>query len=202
MEVDERGHQRFGVGEETGDFVADRRGVRSVHRDVFFSVQTEAQRLFVIDIHVAVEVFQHALFPIELVIVFGATGILLLVEYIAVFVESLDGVVVQKSAVHKDMVLPIVIPFCTCHRGEEHWDGLKYPFECAVCGAGGDLIRGEDGQVRFVLAENGLIRDRNVNESRALHLKEIVETRIDFLKRQDEIGDLKKHYEEVSFPAI
>ena len=94
-----------------------------------------------------------------------------------------------------------------CHsglifRGEEHWDGLQYPFECAVCGAGGDLVKGEDGKIRFVLAENGLARDRNVNESRALHLKEIVETRIDFMKRQGEIQGLKQHYKEVTFPAI
>jgi len=94
-----------------------------------------------------------------------------------------------------------------CHsglifRGEEHWDGLKYPFECAVCGAGGDLVRDENGEVRFVLAENGLARDRNVNESRALHLKEIVETRIDFMKRQGEIQELKQHYKDVTFPAI
>ena len=32
--------------------------------------------------------------------------------------------------------------------------------------------------------------------------QEIVETRIDFLKRQGEIQDLKKHYKEITFPAI
>ena len=53
-----------------------------------------------------------------------------------------------------------------------------------------------------MLAEKGLARDRNVNESRALHLKEIVETRIDFMKRQGEIQELKQHYKEVTFPAI
>ncbi|MBR1496190.1 MAG: flavodoxin family protein [Oscillospiraceae bacterium] len=94
-----------------------------------------------------------------------------------------------------------------CHsglvfRGEEHWDGIKFPFECAVCGAGGDLVRDEKGEVKFVLAENGLIRDRNVNASRAEHLNEIIKTRIDFFKRQGEVADLKKHYAEVSFPAI
>ena len=88
------------------------------------------------------------------------------------------------------------------YRGEPHWDGIQFPFECAVCGAGGDLVRGEDGVVRFVLAENGLIRDRNVNSSRAEHLNEIVKTRIDFMQRQGEIQELKKHYKEVTFPAI
>ena len=94
-----------------------------------------------------------------------------------------------------------------CHsglvfRGEPHWDGLQYPFECAVCGAGGDLVRDEKGEVKFILAPNGLARDRNINESRALHLKEIVETRIDFMKRQGEIQELKQHYKEITFPAI
>lgn len=94
-----------------------------------------------------------------------------------------------------------------CHsalvfRGEEHWDGLKFPFECAVCGAGGDLVKDEAGNVNFVLAENGLIRDRNVNESRELHLNEIIETRIDFMKRQGEIQEDKAYYKGVTFPAI
>ena len=94
-----------------------------------------------------------------------------------------------------------------CHsalvfRGEEHWDGLKFPFECAVCGAGGDLVKDENGNVNFVLAENGLIRDRNVNESRELHLNEIIETRIDFMKRQGEIQEDKAYYKGVTFPAI
>ena len=94
-----------------------------------------------------------------------------------------------------------------CHanlviRGEEHWDSIKYPFECAVCGAGGDLVRDEKGELRFVLAENGLIRDRNKNESRAEHLNEIVKTRIDYLSRKGETAELAQHYRNVKFPAI
>lgn len=94
-----------------------------------------------------------------------------------------------------------------CHsnlimKGEPHWDGLEYPFECPVCGAGGDLVKGEDGRTRFILAENGLIRDRNVNESRELHLTEIVETKIDFFQRQDTIQEQYKYYKEMVFPAI
>lgn len=88
------------------------------------------------------------------------------------------------------------------YEGDKHWDGVEFPFECAVCGAGGDLVATEDGKYKFVLAENGLIRDRNKNEARAEHLNEIIQTRIDFFKRQDEIKDLKKKYKEMTFPTI
>ena len=96
-------------------------------------------------------------------------------------------------------------PNCHAHlifKGEEHWDGIKYPFECAVCGAGGDLVRNEEGELKFVLAENGLIRDRNVNEARAEHLNEIVKTRIDFFQRQGETTEKAKYYRDIKFPAI
>ena len=53
------------------------------------------------------------------------------------------------------------------YKGDKHWDGIEFPFECAVCGAGGDLVKDENGEYKFVLAENGLIRDRNVNAARA-----------------------------------
>ncbi len=94
-----------------------------------------------------------------------------------------------------------------CHsslvfKGEPHWDGLQFPFECAVCGAGGDLVRDENGEVKFVLAENGLCRDRNENSSRELHLDEIIATRIDFMKRQGEVAETYKKYKEMKFPAI
>ena len=96
-------------------------------------------------------------------------------------------------------------PNCHAHlvfKGEEHWDGIKYNFECAVCGAGGDLVRDENGEIKFVLAENGLIRDRNKNEARAEHLNEIVQTRIDFFQRQGEIQEKAKYYRDIKFPAI
>lgn len=94
-----------------------------------------------------------------------------------------------------------------CHgglifKGEPHWDGIQWPFECAVCGAGGDLVRGEDGKVRFVLAEDGLCRDRNVNECRDKHLDEIVATRIDFFERQAEVQAKYGKYKDLKFPAV
>ena len=88
------------------------------------------------------------------------------------------------------------------YRGDKHWDGIEFPFECAVCGAGGNLVRQEDGNFRFVLAENGLIRDRNKNEARAEHLNEIVQTRIDYLQHREELSDIRKKYREMEFPTI
>lgn len=94
-----------------------------------------------------------------------------------------------------------------CHSslvypGDKHWDGIEFPFECAVCGAGGNLVREEDGSFRFVIAENGLVRDRNVNESRAEHLNEIIQTRIDFMKRQGEIQETYAKYKAMKFPTV
>lgn len=94
-----------------------------------------------------------------------------------------------------------------CHgglvfKGDVHWDGLQWPFECAVCGAGGDLEKDENGKVKFVIAEDGLCRDRNVNECRDKHLDEIVETRIDFMKRQEEVKSLYGKYKELKFQTV
>lgn len=94
-----------------------------------------------------------------------------------------------------------------CHSsliypGEEHWDGVKFNFECAVCGAGGDLVKGENGKYKFVLAENGLIRDRNIKEARAVHLQEIMETRDNFMSRKGEIEEEYKRFREMKFETI
>ena len=92
-----------------------------------------------------------------------------------------------------------------CHgglvfRGDVHWDGIQFPYECAVCGAGLEL---KDG--KFVLVENGLCRDRNVDEARGYHLDEIVATRIDFMKKMGEdpaVREAMNKYKEIKFPAI
>ena len=88
------------------------------------------------------------------------------------------------------------------YKGDPHWDGIEFPFECAVCGAGGDLVKDETGEYRFVLAENGLIRDRNVNEARAEHLNEIIKTRIEFMQNMDTVKEKMKKYKELQFPGI
>jgi hypothetical protein len=94
-----------------------------------------------------------------------------------------------------------------CHgglifKGEEHWDGIKFPFECAVCGAGGDLVKDENGELKFVLAENGLCRDRNVNEHRDLHLDEIVQTKIHFFQNMPQVQEKAKKYKEIKFKSV
>ena len=52
------------------------------------------------------------------------------------------------------------------------------------------------------LAENGLIRDRNVNAARAEHLNEIIKTRIDFFEHMDVVQQKYGKYKELKFPAI
>ncbi len=94
-----------------------------------------------------------------------------------------------------------------CHgglifKGEEHWDGLKFPFECAVCGAGGDLVKDEEGNCKFVLVENGLCRDRNVNECRELHLEEIIATKIDFFQNMPLVKEKAQKYKDLQFKSI
>ncbi len=68
-----------------------------------------------------------------------------------------------------------------CHSnalvlGEKQWDGLHYPIECQVCGAGGNLEKTEDGKWKFVIQEDGLLKDRTTVEGRARHLEEIGHT--------------------------
>ena len=89
------------------------------------------------------------------------------------------------------------------YKGEPHWDGIQFPFECAVCGAGGDLVKDENGEFKFVLdPENGLIRDRNLNEARGEHLNEIIKTRIDFFEHMPEVQAKYGKYRELKFPGI
>ena len=53
-----------------------------------------------------------------------------------------------------------------------------------------------------MLAENGLIRDRNINEARAVHLQEIMETRDNFMSRKGEIEEEYKRFREMKFETI
>ena len=95
-----------------------------------------------------------------------------------------------------------------CHSnliypGDPHWDGVEFPFECAVCGCGGDLVKGEDGKYKFVLDPvHGHDRDRNIDKARALHLEEIIQTRIAFFEQQAVANEKMKKYKEKVFPAL
>ncbi|MEN8905685.1 MAG: flavodoxin family protein [Clostridiales bacterium] len=96
-----------------------------------------------------------------------------------------------------------------CHSnalilGEKHWDGLHFPIECQVCGAGGDLEKTEEGKWKFVIAENGLCRDRTTVEGREHHLVEIDSTSKVFFESQnlETIKSNSKKYEKLNFPGI
>ena len=95
-----------------------------------------------------------------------------------------------------------------CHSslvypGDKHWDGVEFPWECAVCGAGGDLVVDEEtGRPKLKIAENGLIRDRNDDKARAEHLNEIIKTRDQFFAQQDQIKDQMKKYRDMKFPTL
>ena len=95
-----------------------------------------------------------------------------------------------------------------CHSslvypGDKHWDGVEFPWECAVCGAGGDLgVDEETGRPKLEIAENGLIRDRNDDKARAEHLNEIIKTRIEFMQKKDSVADQAEHFRKLSFPTV
>ena len=95
-----------------------------------------------------------------------------------------------------------------CHSslvypGDKHWDGIEFPWECAVCGAGGDLaVNEETGRPYLKIAENGLIRDRNDDKARAEHLNEINKTRDEFFAHLEEVKPLMEKYAKMEFPTL
>lgn len=77
-----------------------------------------------------------------------------------------------------------------CHSnalvlGEVQWEGLHFPVECQVCGAGGNLEKSENGKWKFVIQEDGLCRDRTTVEGREEHLKEIMHTQGGFYTEEN-----------------
>ena len=97
-----------------------------------------------------------------------------------------------------------------CHSnalvlGEVQWDGLYYPVECQVCGAGGTLEQTDDGKWTFVIAPNGLLKDRTTIEGRAKHLQEIGETQGGFFAdphKQKLVAERKQKYLNMKFKGI
>lgn len=97
-----------------------------------------------------------------------------------------------------------------CHSnalvlGEVQWDGLYYPIECQVCGAGGNLEKTEDGKWKFVIQSNGLEKDRTTVPGRAKHLEEIGETQGSFYANPETIGramGIRQKYVEKKFKGI
>ena len=96
-----------------------------------------------------------------------------------------------------------------CHSnslclGEPQWKGLQYPIECTVCGAGGDLERTPDGKWKFVIAANGLERDRTTEEAAVFTVMRVAETQGIFMdpKKREEVAAKLPKYKELKFPAI
>ncbi|CUU48791.1 flavodoxin family protein [Clostridium beijerinckii] len=96
-----------------------------------------------------------------------------------------------------------------CHSnalilGEVQWDGLHYPVECQVCGAGGNLEKTEEGKWKFVIQEDGLIRDRTSVEGRGHHVKEIMHTQGGFYTDENlaVVKEKFAKYKELKFPTI
>ena len=97
-----------------------------------------------------------------------------------------------------------------CHSnalvlGEPQWDGLHYPIECQVCGAGGNLEKTEDGKWKFVIQEDGLLKDRTTVEGRARHLEEIGRTQGGFFSNPENreiVGKKILRYKEKNFKGI
>lgn len=97
-----------------------------------------------------------------------------------------------------------------CHSnalvlGEPQWDGLFYPVECQVCGAGGNLEKTAEGKWKFVIQEDGLLKDRTTVEGRARHLEEIAHTQGGFFMNPENrviVGEKIKKYKEKQFKGI
>ncbi|SFD05043.1 flavodoxin family protein [Ruminococcus albus] len=93
---------------------------------------------------------------------------------------------------------------CLC-LGEPQWRGLQYPIECAVCGAGGDLVKTDDGKWKFVIAANGLERDRTSEEGRGVHCDEIADTQGGFFmdpQKRATVAEKLEKYKKIQFPGI
>lgn len=97
-----------------------------------------------------------------------------------------------------------------CHSnalvlGEKQWDGLHYAVECQVCGAGGTLEQTEDGKWKFVIQEDGLLKDRTTVEGRAKHLTEIGQTEGGFYANPENVKlaqERAKPYIDKQFKAV
>ena len=93
---------------------------------------------------------------------------------------------------------------CLC-LGEEQWGGLKYPIECAVCGAGSDLEKTPDGKWKFVIAANGLERDRTTEEGRGVHCDEIADTQGGFFMDPEKpkiVAQRLEKYKKITFKGL
>ena len=77
--------------------------------------------------------------------------------------------------------------------------------DSVLCGAGGTLEKTEDGKWKFVIQEDGLLKDRTTVEGRAKHLEEIAETQGGFYANPENrkiVQEKLKKYKEKQFKTI
>ncbi|MGI6730710.1 MAG: flavodoxin family protein [Anaerovoracaceae bacterium] len=96
-----------------------------------------------------------------------------------------------------------------CHsnaltKGEEHWDGVKYPIECQVCACGGDLEPDGKGGYKFVIWDEGRAKDRFTDEGRGEHLVEIGEGMKFFFEPENQkiVKEEIEKYKNIQFNSI
>lgn len=96
-----------------------------------------------------------------------------------------------------------------CHSnaltlGHPRWDGVCFPIECQVCGAGGDLEKSEDGRWKFVIAEDGLDKARMTKAGGVDHMNEIAFTQGGFYTEENLAVVKEKFvkYKNIKFPTI
>ena len=96
-----------------------------------------------------------------------------------------------------------------CHSnalvlGAPHWDSVNFDIECQVCGAGGTLEKTKDGKWKFIIAEDGLIRDRTSSAGRKHHIEEIAITQGGFYTPENlkTVKEKFEKYENITFPTI
>ena len=77
--------------------------------------------------------------------------------------------------------------------------------ECQVCGAGGNLEQTEDGKWKFVIQEDGYLKDRTTVAGRAKHLEEIGHTEGGFYadpKKLELVNQRLETYKNKQFKGI
>ncbi|WP_411682180.1 flavodoxin family protein [Clostridium thailandense] len=96
-----------------------------------------------------------------------------------------------------------------CHsnaliKGEPRWDGLKHEVECQVCSAGGNLEPDGKGGWKFVIAEDGLVRDRTKDIGSEEHIEEIGAGMKFFYEPENQklLKEKIEKYKNMKFPAI
>jgi multimeric flavodoxin WrbA len=93
-----------------------------------------------------------------------------------------------------------------CHsnvmiQGRPQWDGKQYDIECGMCGVGGSLVS-ENGETRFVIAEDGMEKCRIFSDGRRNHFYEIQETHKEAFMNLDKIKTLSRKYKDFTVPEI